>query len=140
MQLNDILEENTMQSIADKTKISEENLDCLVALEFDALTKVKTFGFLSILEREYKADLSALKSQAEEYYGEKKEDHLFPIGQPILYEHRSKPRLFILFVLLLLGASSWYFFTQFDKKNLNNLLPFIENYQNNTEKDIDKTI
>ncbi len=126
MQLNDILEENSIRAISTKTKISEENLEYLVASEFDALTKVKTLGFISILEREYKADLSAVKAQAEEYYGQSVESHLFPIGQLIMDEHRTKPKILILFIFLLLGASSWYFFTQFDKKNLSGLIPFID--------------
>ena len=145
MQLNDILEENSIQAISAKTKIPEENLEYLIASEFDALTKVKTLGFISILEREYKADLSVLRASAEEYYGQSVEAHLFPIGQPIADEHKSKPKLLILFILLLLGVSSWYFFTQFDKKNLNELIPFIdeetiESFMGNKEVIIDENI
>ncbi len=126
MQLNDILEENSIKAISDKTKIPEENLEYLFALEFDALSRVKTLGFISILEREYKADLSAVKTQALDYYGESRESHLFPIGQPVMDEHRSKPKVLIIFIFLLLGVSSWYFFTQFDKKHLNDLIPFMD--------------
>ncbi len=126
MQLNDILEENSIKAISDKTKISVENLEYLLALEFDALSKVKTLGFISILEREYKADLSAVKTQAQEYYGESRESHLFPIGQLVMDEERSKPKGLIIFILLLLGIISWYFFTQFDKKHLNDLIPFMD--------------
>ena len=145
MQLNDILEENSIPAISAKTKIPEENLEYLIASEFDALTKVKTLGFISILEREYKADLSVLRASAEEYYGQSVEVHLFPIGQPIADEHKSKPKLLILFILLLLGVSSWYFFTQFDKKNLNELIPFIdeetiESFMGNKEVIIDENI
>ena len=126
MQLNDILEENSIKAISDKTKISEENLEYLFALEFDALSKVKTLGFISIMEREYKADLSAVKTQALEYYGESRDSNLFPIGQPVMDEERSRPKGLIIFIFLLLGVSSWYFFTQFDKKHLNDLIPFME--------------
>lgn len=134
MQLNDILEENSIKAISDKTKISEENLEYLFASEFDALTKVKTLGFISILEREYKADLSAVRTQALEYYGESRAAHLFPIGQPVMDEHRSKPMGLIIFIFLLLGISSWYFFTQFDKKYLNELIPFMD------EQTIEKSV
>ncbi len=125
MQLNDILEENSIKAISDKTKISEENLEYLFASDFDALNKVKTLGFISILEREYKADLSAVKTQAVEYYGDSRDSNLFPIGQPVMDEERSRPKGLIIFILLLLVASSWYFFTQFDKKHLNDLIPFM---------------
>ena len=126
MQLNDILEENSVKAISDKTKISEENLEYLIASEFDALTKIKTFGFISILEREYNADLGAVREKAEDYYGQSRAGHLFPIGQPVMDEHRSKPKVLIIFILILLGVSSWYFFTQFDKKHLNELIPFMD--------------
>ncbi len=126
MQLNDILEENSIKAISDKTKISEENLEYLFASDFDALNKVKTLGFISILEREYKADLSAVKTQAVEYYGDSRDSNLFPIGQPVMDEERSRPKGLIIFILLLLVASSWYFFTQFDKKHLNDLIPFMD--------------
>ena len=125
MQLNDILEENSIKAISDRTKIPEENLEYLIGLEFDTLTRVKALGFISILEREYNADLSALREQAVEYYGQSRPEHLFPIGQPIIDEHGSKPKGLIIFIILLLVFSSWYFFTQFDKKNLNDLIPFM---------------
>ncbi|RLA70769.1 MAG: hypothetical protein DRG09_02295 [Epsilonproteobacteria bacterium] len=125
MQLNDILEENSVKAISDKTMISEENLEYLFASEFDALSKVKTLGFISILEREYSADLSAVKTQSLEHYGQSRESNLFPIGQPIMDEDRGRPTGLIIFIFLLLGVSSWYFFTQFDKKNLNDLIPFM---------------
>ena len=126
MQLNDILEENSVKAISDKTKIAEENLEYLIASEFDALTKIKTLGFISILEREYTADLGTLREKAEEHYGQSRAGHLFPIGQPVMDDHRAKPKGLIIFILILLGVSSWYFFTQFDKKNLNELIPFID--------------
>jgi len=134
MQLNDILEENSINAISDKTKIAEENLEHLLASKFDALTKVKTLGFISILEREYKADLSAAREKALEYYGQSIEVHLFPIGQPIIDEHRNKPKSLIVIIFLLLGVSSWYFFTQFDKKHLNDLIPFMD------EQTIEKSV
>ena len=139
MQLNDILEENSVKAISDKTKISEENIEYIIASEFDALTKIKTLGFISILEREYKADLGPSREKAEEYYGQSRTTaHLFPIGQPVMDEYRGKSKGLIIFILILLGVSSWYFFTQFDKKNLNELIPFmdeqtIENFMGSDE-------
>jgi len=66
MQLNEILEENTIKGISQKTKISENNLENLLAANFAALKKIKTLGFISILEREYKADLSVLLMKRKE--------------------------------------------------------------------------
>jgi len=126
MQLNEILEENTIKGISKKTKISEDNLENLLAANFDALKKIKTLGFISILEREYKADLSTLREEALAHYSEKKENNAFTVGQPMEEEKKGKSKLFLVVVLALLGYASWYFFTQFDKKHLSGLIPFID--------------
>ena len=83
MQLNEILEENSIKSISQKTKISEENLENLLARNFEVLMKIKTLGFISILEREYKADLNALREEALAYYADHREDHSFSVGVPM---------------------------------------------------------
>lgn len=125
MRLNEILEENTINSISQKTKIAEVNLENLLASNFDALKKIKTLGFISIIEREYKADLSALREEALEYYGQNKENHNFAVVAPLEEERRGRSKLFLFVVLALLGYASWYFFTQFDKKHLSELIPFM---------------
>ncbi|MDQ7047219.1 MAG: hypothetical protein Q9M39_06230 [Sulfurovum sp.] len=141
MQLSDILEKNSVQAISDKTKILEENIEYVIASEFASLTKVKMLGFISIIEREYEADLSTVKEKAEEYYGDKRiSEYLFPIGQPVIDEHRAKPTVLIIFIFILIGVISWYFVTQFDKKNLNELIHFldeqtIENFIGNDEEE-----
>jgi len=126
MQLNEILEENSVKAISKKTNISEDNIEALLAGDFDKLKKVKTFGFISIIEREYKADLSPLKEQALSHYAQYNEVNGVALGRPVMEEKKGKSKLFFFFVLLLLGYASWYFFTQFDKKQLSDLLPFSE--------------
>lgn len=126
MQLNEILEENTIRSISQKTKISEDNLENLLAANFDPLKKIKALGFISILEREYNADLSALKEEALAFYSGEKEENGFTVGLPVDDEKRGKSKLFLLLILALLAYASWYFFTQFDKNHLSELIPFID--------------
>ncbi len=125
MRLNEILEENTIKSISQKTKISEANLENLLAANFDNLKKVKTLGFISILEREYKVDLNALKEEALAYYNEHNEENGFSVGAPIEGEKKGRSKLFLFVILVLLGYASWYFFAQFDKKHLSQLIPFM---------------
>ena len=126
MQLNEILEENTIKGISQKTKISEDNLENLLAANFAALKKIKTLGFISILEREYKADLSALREEALAHYSEEKGEYGFTVVLPVDEEKKGKSKLFLFVVLALLGYASWYFFTQFDKKHLSELIPFMD--------------
>jgi len=126
MQLNDILEENSIKAISQKTKISEDNLENLLNKNFDAIKKIKTLGFISIIEREYNADLTPLKEEAKEYYGDMHEDQSVTLGFPVVEEKKGKSKFFILVVLALLGYASWYFLTQFDKKTLSDMIPFID--------------
>jgi hypothetical protein len=126
MQLSDILEEQSVKMIAGKTKISEENLENLLAKKFENLKKVKTMGFISILEREYKADLTAIRQEANDYYNANNEDQSVTLGATLTEEKKGKSGFFLLFILLLLAYATWYFFTQFDKKHLSELLPFID--------------
>ncbi|HEY9189731.1 MAG TPA: hypothetical protein VIM88_02600 [Sulfurovum sp.] len=126
MRLNEILEENSIKAVSEKTKISEENLEDLLGSNFDRLKKIKVLGFISIIEREYQADLSALRDEALAYYGEHKEDDNFSVRLPVAEEKKKRSKLFILVVLALLAYASWYFFTQFDKKHLGQLIPFME--------------
>jgi len=126
MQLNEILEENTIKGISQKTKISENNLENLLAANFAALKKIKTLGFISILEREYKADLSALREEALVHYSQETEENNFTVVLPVDEEKRGKSKLFLFIILALLASASWYFFTQFDKKHLSELIPFMD--------------
>ena len=126
MQLNEILEENSVKAISKRTNIPEDNIELLLAGDFDKLKKVKTLGFISIIEREYKADLGPLKEQALSHYAQYNDTQSITLGVPVIEEKKGRSKVFQLFILILLGYASWYFFTQFDKKQLSDLLPFGE--------------
>jgi len=68
MQLNEIIEENTLPSISRKTRISVQNLEALLARDWERLKKVQALGFISILEREYHLDLSDMRSECRTYF------------------------------------------------------------------------
>ena len=126
MQLNEILEENTVKAISAKTNIAEDNIDALVASDFEKINRVKAMGFISIIEREYHADLSAVREEAIVYYEGLKEDESITIGllQPV--EKKGKSKLFMFIVFIMIGFAIWYAFINFDKEKLNAMLPFSE--------------
>ncbi len=126
MQLNEILEEHSVRSISERTNISEENLEALFAKEFGMLKRVKTMGFLSIIEREYGADLSPLRKEATVYYDEHQAEESIMLSAPVVERQRGRSPLKLIVVLVLLGVASWYFITQFDQEKLRGLLPFNE--------------
>ncbi len=126
MQLNEILEENSVESISQRTNISETNLDTLAAGDFDKLKRVKTLGFISIIEREFKTDLSGLREQALEYYENNSEKESVTIGLPLPEEKKGISKWVKLLMLILIAYTVWYFFTQFDKTMLTDMLPLSE--------------
>ena len=126
MQLNEILEENTVKAISVKTNIAEDNIDALVASDFEKINRVKAMGFISIIEREYHADLSAVKAEAIVYYEGLKEDESVTIGLPQPVEKKGKSKLFMFIVFIMIVFAIWYAFINFDKEKLNAMLPFSE--------------
>jgi len=128
MQLNELLEKYTIKEISYHSKISENNLEKILAKEFETLKKVQTLGFISILEREYKVELSELHTEAMHYYSQfsPHRSNKASLSSAQKYEKQEKSRGFSLIIILLLGYASWYFFTQFDKRHLSELLPFID--------------
>ena len=141
MLLNEILKEDNIEVISEKTKISKFNLEAISAAEFDKLRKVKSLGFISILEREYKVELTALREQALEYYDKNSEIQKVTLTAPKNEEKSGSSKWFKFFILIVIAYTVWYFFTQFDKNMLTNLIPItkekISLTQNNgTEKEL----
>lgn len=128
MQLNDILEENSLKQISKKTKISEENIEKLLEKRFDKFDRVKAMGFLSIIEREFGIKLDELREEAIRYYAEHSaQSEGITVGLPISSSSKKgKSKWFLVVVFALLAYASWYFVTQFDKTHLNTLLPSSE--------------
>lgn len=123
MPLNEILEENSAKSISQKTNIPEDKIHSLLNKEFDKLNKVHALGFVSIIEREFNTDLTALKEEIAAYHEEHaQKDTRVTVGMP-LTRSRRKSKWFFLLILIALGYASWYFLTKYDKTHLNMIFP-----------------
>ena len=64
------LKEIGAQKIYEDTHIPVEHVQAIIHESFDGLTKIHFIGFISILQREYKIDLSELKNAGVAYYDE----------------------------------------------------------------------
>ena len=148
MQLNDILEEHSLKNISKKTNISEDNIEYLLERKFEKLERVKAMGFISIIEREFKANLATLRNEAQDYYAEHDNaDRGIVVTGKLIEEKRGKSKWLFFIVLILLAYASWYFVTQYDKSHLNTLQPVKEEVEegtngmeNSSELDIIHTI
>ena len=110
MQLNEIIEENTLPTISRRTRISVENLEAVFHRDWSRLKKVQAMGFISILEREYQADLSDLKADCRAYFAEvgPLEEAEPLVVTPMEKENGGKLFRVLLLILLLIAAyGSW---------------------------------
>ncbi len=110
MQLNEIIEENTLPTISRRTRISVENLEAVVHRDWSRLKKVQALGFISILEREYQADLSDLKADCRAYFADagSAEEAEPLIVTPMEKEGSGKLfRILVLVLLLIAAYGSW---------------------------------
>ena len=128
MQLNEIIDKESVEQISNTTNISMDNLNFLANEEFEKLTRVKALGFLLILEREYKdIDLSALRERIKLYFEEHK-----PVDEQVVMvskDHidQSNFSFFKWFIVASLLGGAWYLYSA---GKLNGVLQNVE-----TQKD-----
>lgn len=102
----DFFDKIDIKEVARKTLINIKDLEYLKNEEFDKLSKTKGLGFIKILEREYKVDLSRKKEKFLEYLKEEgrdttKEFFIAPPKPPA--KTFSKLIASILFILISVG-------------------------------------
>ncbi len=127
MQLNDLLQEHSLKSISQRTNISEENLEALLDENYASLTRVKTLGFYSILEREYGIDVTELKKKAKAYYKENRLDEESVIIESTLPEHEKSGKGWIgwsIVAIIVAAVVGWYLFGSPDLNRIKEKLPF----------------
>ncbi|NPA29379.1 MAG: hypothetical protein GXO33_04260 [Epsilonproteobacteria bacterium] len=66
--LETIVKEFGLKKVSERTKISERNLEKLLNREFGSLPRPQAFGFVAIIEREFGADLSAMREEMKQFY------------------------------------------------------------------------
>ena len=115
MQLNEIIEENSIATISKRTRLSVENIEKLVHRDFSDMKRVKALGFISILEREFSIELSTLKEECAEYfssYPDEAFDAKLVVTVPESGEYMGgkTSKLLMLLILFAVGYGAWYFF------------------------------
>lgn len=145
MQLNDLIEEHTIESIAKKTNVTEEVITKLFNQEFKTMKLPQALGALSIIEREYGVDLGTLRQECKAYFEDSDSSESGIIGlTPIKKERRVLPRLLVFAFLAILAYGAWYFFTGYykqkilplDPKNENTLIDTILHRNDTASKDV----
>ena len=100
-----VLEEIGLKRVCDETHIEQKYLKYMVDGDFDKLDHINTLGFIKILSREYRLDLSEWNEAFEEYWLEnrqgKEDDGLF-----IVVDDKKKSNKLLLFILIVLFVTT----------------------------------
>ncbi len=145
MQLDDLIEEQTIESIAKKTNVTEEVITKLFNQEFKTLNLPQSLGALSIIEREYGVDLNALRQECKAYFADYSTSESETVNlTPIKKEKRMLPRLLVFVFLGMLAYGAWYFFTGYynqkilplDPKSEKSLIDTILHSKDTVAKDV----
>jgi len=113
MLFNKIIDTHGIEEVASKTNISTINLGYLVEENFEKLNRVKSLGFLLILEREYKEiDITELRERVKTYYDEHK-----PLDEKVVMVARDSVQddgfsFFKLFIILALLGGGYYLYSE----------------------------
>ncbi len=121
MQIND--KNYSLEEISTITKISVTNLKNLSEKKWDRLKKTQVYGFIQIIEREFKTDLSDLKAEAERYYQENQERFaerpidLVDVADAGINGGKIISNILAFISIAAIAYAGWYYFAK-DSKNL----------------------
>jgi hypothetical protein len=122
------------QKIYEETHIPINYVQAIIYESFDGFSRVQFIGFISILEREYGEDLSALKAHGLEYFDEY---HSNDSNKSVFVEKtkRKKINLFYILVAVIIFLSTAYYTINSYGKNINTEIKVIES---NTTDSVEK--
>lgn len=130
MQLNELIAQEGLDNISQKTNISSMNIKRLGDEDFENLTRVKALGFLLIIEREYKdLDLSVLRENVKLFFIDREPDldNVIMMTKEPTSSSKGGVSFFKWFIILGILFGAWYLYNQGD---LDNLLKNIESKEN----------
>ena len=115
----DRLKQMDPEEIYKKTFVLPKVIKALIQDEFDKLgNKAKALGFVAILERELKLDLSELRQKIEDHFGQNsvEYDKVFEVREK---EHKRSLMPFLaLLIVVLFAAGGYYYYTNEPKKQI----------------------
>jgi len=122
------LEEIGLKKVCDETHIEQKYLKYMVDNNYEKLDRIKTLGFVKILSREYKIDLSAWLEAFEEYWLENRKDEEDDGLFIVVDDEKKSKKLLLLILIVLIGATFSLLFSFFQDK------VDISNYINSNER------
>ncbi len=124
MQLDELVKEETIRDIVNRTHISKNLLDRLTNKKFSELNKTQVMGIVSILEREYGVELNEIKEEANQYFKDEISDsNRFVVAEPVVRDNNFLFKFFVLVLIGMIAYGSWYFFSSYYKPAPQDIVP-----------------
>ncbi|WOE69703.1 hypothetical protein RZR97_11410 [Hydrogenimonas thermophila] len=111
--LDNIIEKNGLDAVSEKTRISKKNLEKLQKKEFSDFSKPRALGFISILEREYKEDLSELKEDIIKWFENESDKQTTHIAFPPAKDGKSIHWIVIIPLIMVLVFGFYLYQNEF---------------------------
>ena len=136
-----VLKELGAQRIHKETHITKEYIQAILHESFDGMNSVQFVGFISILEREYKVDLSDLKAKGEEYFS--KENTVSAEDKKVFVvpkKSKSYVKLYLWLAVVIFSAFLYYIFVYMASPSMVNVEKIDNTKIQNAQESIAKTI
>lgn len=132
-----VLEEIGLQKISKETHIELKYLKYMIDGEFEKLNRINTLGFIKILSRDYKVDLSGWVQAFEEYWSQNRanpeeDQKLFIVAKS---DGKSKKIIFFVLILVIIIAVGLYAFLTKEQIISNSYTPTITYNETEVVKD-----
>ena len=128
-----VLEEIGLKRVCDETHIEQKYLKYMVDNDYDKLDHINTLGFVKILSREYKIDLSAWSEAFEEYWIQNRKDKEDNGLFIVVNDEKKSKKLLLFIVIVFLATMISILFSLFQEKI------DISNYVSNNESSYENT-
>lgn len=121
------LEEIGLYKVSQETHIEQKYLEYMINGEFEKLNRINTLGFVKILSREYKLDLSEWIEEFEAYWSENRAteetEELFIVVQDESKSFKKVLLFFLLVIAIALSAFGYYLYKQENKQVVQSYTP-----------------
>ncbi len=118
-----VLEEIGLKKVCNETHIEQKYLKFMVDMDYEKLDHINTLGFVKILSREYKLDLSAWTEAFEEYWSANRQEEEDTGLFIVVDDEKSSKKLLIFILLVLVVVTFSMLFSLFqDKIDLSNYI------------------
>jgi hypothetical protein len=112
------IQDISITTLSQKTNLSTSVIQHLLDKNFDSFSYPQAIGAIAIIEREFDMKLDTLKAECKTYFHEHPADDGVSVVKAIPKSSILVPQILIIALLLFVGYSGWYFFSEYYNKQI----------------------